>query len=731
MSDGSKQAANKAVMTMWENRRADYQRTQLESLRRSLQLTDQIISGRPDVRLRFSDVRPPDSQGRSGSKMDKSYSVACGETITINVKYIPKPTSPEGIANILGLDYHELAHVMLTPADRTVILNALQDKDKKNKTSQNFWPAFTILEEHRIETLMGARYPSLRKYFAYPVLSLLVKKTTSADMNTRHLLLHGRRYLPRKVRDTFREFFEKAYTPKAAREAEACIDEYRFLALTDKEAYNRAAILTNRFAELLDDLGITPPTPDHGDEQSTGSPNKVQDKKQVRQEHENMSKDAKADSSKQDEAEQKDPEYDGSDFNKDNQEGGDDNDGDSDDPSDGNDEQPESAESEPDEQSTGSGSGSDPQGKGKGDQGNNDRKSSGSGNSDSGGKGKQRSSVGTSQSPGKGGKSAGSGGGTDPIRKSPAPPAQPETLQPHQVHSAISQIMKDLLDDDEVNAEIKRYQSAMDESNDGLASVLGYTPEKEEKHFRSVTPEMFARSSALSDQLRQLWAKMEAGWNYGVEDGPRLNMMNAAMATEPEDYDTIYDDWTPGQQETSGTEVVIMGDRSGSMGGSRWATDDNPSLAKIVSQNIWEFMYALQEVDAKVTVLTYDGYCYTLYNRTENVTGAGWYELEGAGGTDPTSAFQEARRILTGSEMQNKLLVNFTDGGWGSSPEAIQESLDPLWDTVKVAILLGGMQTGSFRYKELFDIVGESSGDILDIISKAVIEIIQRSAGSL
>lgn len=721
-------AANKATKTMWENRRADYQRTQLESLRRSLQLTDQIVSGRPDVRLRFSDARPPDSNGRSSS-MGSSYSVACGETITINVKNIPKPTTPEGIANILGLDYHELAHVILTPADRTIILNALQDKDKKGKTSQNFWPAFTILEEHRIETLMGAKYPSLKKYFAYPVLSLLVKKTTPADMNTRHLLLHGRRYLPRKLRDTFREFFEKAYTKKDARDAEACIDEYRFLALTDNAAYARAAIITNRFARLLDELGITPPTPDHGDEQSTGSPNKVQDKKQVRQDHENMSKDAKAASDKQDKSEQEDPEYDGSDFNKEDQEGGEENDGDSNDQSDADDGQ-QGAESEPDEQSTGSGSGSDSEGEGKNDQGNNDRKSSGSGKSDTGGKGKQRSDVGSSQSPGKGGKSAGSGGGTDPIRKSPAPPEKPETLQPHQVHNAISKIMKDLLDDDEVNAEIKRYQSAMDESGDGLASVLGYTPEKEEKHFRSVTPEMFLRSSALSDQLRQLWAKMEAGWNYGVEDGPRLNMMNAAMATEAEDYDTIYDDWTPGQQETSGTEVVIMGDRSGSMGGSRWDTDDNPSLAKIVSKNIWEFMYALQEVDAKVTVLTYDGYCYTLYNRTENVTGAGWYELEGAGGTDPTSAFQEARRILTQSEMQNKLLVNFTDGGWGSDPATIQESLDPLWDTVKVAILLGGMETRSFRYKELFDIVGESSGDILGIISKAVIEIIQRSAGA-
>lgn len=740
-------ASGKALST----RDADIQRTKLESLRHSLQLTDQIMSGRDDIVLRFSAER------ENGQNIH-GYAITAGNVITVNVGAIPEPTSPSGIANILGLDYHELAHMWLTPADRNIILNNYKAKGVAAATSvsKNFWPAFGILEEARVETLAGTKYPSMRKYFAYPVLSLMVKKTDASNIYERHLLTHGRRFLPRKIRDTFREFFEKKYGVKAAREAEACIDKYRFLALTNGAQHQEAGDVIQRFARLLDDLNINPPEPHHSDgkgsnTQSQGSPNKNRNKSEARQEQQEMAKQAKEESDEQDAKEQEDPDYDGSNSGKqeegeENDEGGSDS-GNSGESSDGSDSQAgggegdESAESGSSEGSSGGSSG---KGGGEDDQGDDDRIPSGDSKPGQSGKGQsEQPNSKSSNKPMPNGPTAGTGSGSvDQIRKDKP---KPETYDsPYQISRAASEVADDLMDDEDFSEEIKRYQHTIDQSADGLKAMLKATPEKDPRHFREVTPEMFLRSQDVGNELRQIWAKMEAGWDYGVEDGPRLNMQNAAMATEPEDYETIYDDWSPGQQEASGLEVVIMGDRSGSMcdlayppGKPRSAmtwkeradiADKLPSLATKVSQNIWELMFALQEVDAKITVLTYDHDCYTFYERSETVTGNGWYELVPDGGTNPQEAFEEARRILAQSEMPNKLLVNFTDGGWGSDANKIKESLDAIPDVVKVAALLGNYTPENFAYRELFDVVQNTSGDILDIMSKAVYEIMQRSS---
>jgi hypothetical protein len=745
LADGRGVPRNK---TAWDIHQADIQRTQLEALRRSLQLTNQIMSGRDSSRLAFSN-----SKGGNGNNggMGHGFAITAGDVITINIDKIPDPTSPEGVANILGLDYHELSHMLLTPADRGIILNHYKPTQAQvgvsaaRAISKNFWPAYGVLEEARVETLMGAKYNSLRKYFAYPVLSLLVKRTTHEDLPTRHLLLHGRRYLPRKLRDTFREFFEKQYSEKDARRVEAIIDEYRFIALTNNERYEKAAGLINDFACILDDLGIDPPQPEHGGDgqQSQGSPNKGGNKTQTRQDQEQMSKQAKKESDEQDEEEEQDPQHDGSGFNDDS-EGGEDNDNESGSSSDSGDSQQGDDEESGSDSSAGSSSsrsGKDSKKSGGGSSGDDGGNSPGRDKSGKGSKGKSKPQNNKGpNNPVSGRPSAGTGSGGDQIEKSQP---KPDTYNRGALAGVMKDMLNDLMDDNEFKSEVQRYQNTMGQSSDGLASVLQKTPEKSPQHLREVTPEMFARSGMVSSELRMLWAKMEPGWNYGIEDGPRLNMNNAATATEPEDYDSIYDDWSPGQQENAGLEVVIMGDRSGSMASKFYEEDFNyyslteeqrkklneaPTLAGMVSMNIWELMFALQEVEAKVTVVTYDGYCYTFFERGETVNGNGWYELKAAGGTDPADAFQEARRILTQSEMPNKLLVNFTDGGWGTNPDRIKEALDPLYDTVKVAALIGGYKPEQFQYRESFDVVEATRGDILPIMAKAVTEIMQRSS---
>lgn len=736
------------------NKEEDLRKTRLETLRRSLQLTNRIMAGRDNVILRFSDVRLGDKKGQAGKPMGESYGVTSGNTITLNVDKIADPLSSQGIANILGLDYHELSHLLLTPADRNIFVNIYQGPPAQR--SQNFWGAFALLEEFRVETLMGGKYPSLRKYFAYPVLSLLVANTTPSDMNTRHLLLHGRRYLPRKIRDTFRDAFEKAYGEDKAREVEDCIDKYRFLVFTNPDAYTEGARQIQRMAMILDVLKITPPPAHHSQsgEQSQGTPNEVPDKKESRQDQERMAKSAKKDSDEQDRKEKSDSKRDASELSKEKDQEGGDNDG-SEGDDDGGDSSQGSGEQESDSQSDsdssesgkGSGSGSDSEKNGKDDSGDNSGNPSGGKKPGKGGKEKsQQSNNGSGDSVPNGSPSgAGSDRGGKIIDESES---VPETYANNfDLQAAAAQALNDLSDDEDVSAEVKRYQAAMDQSQNGLNSVLQRSPEKNPDKVRQVTSDMFLRSQLIADKLRQLWAKMEAGWEYGVEDGPRLNMMNAAMARDAEDYETIYDEWSPGQQDNSGLEVVIVGDRSYSTCAKVMPADfpkntrynylsesqkqifnKLPTVINLVSRNIWELMFALQEIEAKVTVIAHDHACYTFYDRQEVVTSNGWYELAAQGGTDPSDAFVEARRILTQSEMPNKLLVDFTDGDWGGDEKLIKENLDQLWDVVKVAVLIGD-HIDKFNFTSSFDVVERSAGDILNIISNAVIKIVERNAG--
>lgn len=708
----------------WQRHQADVKKTQLENLRRSLQLTDRILSERDNFLLRFAETK------EDGSAMGHSRAVTLGNVTTIDVDKVPNSLGAAGIANILGLNYHELSHFMLSPADLGVFLPYMG-----TRAPRNWQGAYSILEEHRIETLMGARYPSMRKYFAHPILSLAIPNIKQDQVSTQHLLLHGRRYLPRKIRDTFAKFFEDTYGKGALADVNRLIDEYRFIPFNEKADWEKGAQVITKFARLLENLGIEPPPPQHSEkgQQSNGQPN-AGNKAKERQDRQQMVQQAKQESEEQDEQEQDDPEYDGSEFGDDKQEEGEENERDDGDSGDDSDDESGDGSEEADSESGGS-KGSEPTSDSGQDSGRGGQDQQGGGKSNPG---KGEASQGRQNGNGRGDKqrgdskqsSAGSGAGSsDKVNKSK--PKQPETYNnKYEAAKAAAEYLEELANDEELQQDVQRYQDAMDQSQDGLRAMLGTAKEKHEKYLRQVTSEMFLRSGAVANTLRQIWARMESGWNYGVEDGSRLNMLNASLATEPEDYETIYDDWSPGQQDNSGLEVVILGDCSSSMSWTHVTTKDGqrgPALDTVVSQNIWELMYALQEVEAKVTVLTYDSDCYTFYDRSETVGTNGWYELEGGGGTSPLMAHEEARRILSGSEMPNKLLVNFTDGEWFGDKAEIAATLDPLWDVTKVAALLGGYSADQFTHRAAFDIVQNTSGDILDIMAEAVVDLLQKS----
>jgi len=723
----------------------DVLRTRLEGLRRSLELTDRVLSGR-DVTLKF-DLSPFASEPAS----------SLGNKITVNVGTIKNLGSSSALVSILGLNYHEVAHVRygVNPA-------SLQSSLGK-KAHTRFLEAYRIIEEARIETLLSTKYEKMKKYFAYPVVEFFVKNPNS--WKTAFLYLHGRRYLPRKIRDTFRNIFEERHGKDATEAFADLIDQYRVLSFRRAQGRIDAAKIINNFAELLD-LENFPHQETHDSERSKdgrsvpaedteADAEEAKEQTQQQDEKEEQGEDGsdfdepeeepEDDEDQEDESEEEEGEEDDGDTSDadDSDDVSDDGTGDladddeaedqgSDDPGD------EEPEDEPGEEgeSDGSGDGEDheedpPSGDGERGDGDSAGSNDADAESDGGGGSSREDSDGLPEEDSSSADGSGVGSG-DRAND----PGEFVIEDAEELAEAMGEILAGVLDSDEVQQDIENCKGAMDDAA-SLSSLLDRHPMSDAKNLLPVTSEMLREADRLQEPLRQLWAMMEPGWEYGLSEGARIDMNRAVLARDADDYDSIYVDWNEGQQDNAGLEVVVLADESSSMGGivpnpgenlndvpyeARW-DGSRRTRGQVVSKNVWELQYALQEIDAVVTVLTFSYNSRTLYDRNDRVTTKGYANLVPSGGTNPVEAIKEARRILTMSEMKNKMLVVISDGEWGFEKE-ITESLAAVEGAAKVAILIG---EDRFRYEKDFNVVARTTGSVFEPMAEAVVKITERN----
>jgi hypothetical protein len=708
--------------------------TRLEGLRRSLQLTDRVLSGDSRVTLRFD------------SKMGQHPALSRGPAITVFTSFIPDLESNSGLVHLLGLNYHEVAHVRysVNPSELSRKIGSLPHP--------RFTEAYQVLEEARVETLLVARYKRLAKYFTYPVIRHFVQDESTWP--TAFLFTHGRRYLPRRIRDTFRDEFLKQHTPQEADAFARLIDQYRLLPLTMDSYRRQAARIIEDFAKLMGSAGL-PNQGSHplneGGQTEEGYNKSAEVSLKPSKESGDDAKKAVQEAQEQDEKEQQGE--DGSGFDEEEEENGENSgeassgDGDEipdDDIPDGGagvlagDSEPEdqgsdkSGEEEPEDEPgeegepDGSGDGEDPEEEddepGDGDDSGNSSDNDGSGLGDSGGEGESQEG-GNSNPPADG---SGVGKGKGKRGKNPNPFVAEDA---DELADTLQEVVRAVLSDDDVQQELSGLRDAMEDAG-ALGSSL-------QPHFvRSrklvpVTPEMFREADRVKDVLRQLWAQMEPGWQYGLSEGARIDMNRAALAKGAEDYDSIYADWEPGQQDNSGLCVVVLADESGSMmHRSKNGSFFSSRRIDLVSQHVWELMYVLNEIEAEATFITYDTNARTLYERGETVTSSGYIQLEPLGGTYPVPAVEEARRILTLTEMRHRLFVVVSDGDWtssmsGQNGDLVTRSLEALGpDCTKVAILVGD---DNFVWANKFDVVGRTDGPIFEIMARAVVNLIERS----
>lgn len=701
------------------NRHRDELKTRLEALRSTLQLTDRVLTGNSKATLKFVDG---DLRGAQCPAM------SVGPAITVDLGQIKDVHTKAGLVKVLGLNYHEVGHVRYG-----IDIQRITSELKQAKHGR-FEQAYEVLEEGRIETLLCTRYEKLKKYLTFAVVEFFVDDKTAWD--TAFLYTHGRKYLPRTVRDTFRGIFEKQNGKELTSKMAALIEQYRVLSFGELANIQLAARLINRFAELMQEADL-PNNEPHKQRHVSGAMNTAAVKKSSDEDAEEAKKQAaeqkqeekggkdgsgfkpkQDDSEESEDEEQEEP----SEEDGEEEETEDDSEGGTGDASQEGDEEPsddseEEDGSSPEEgESDGPGGGEDLQ---EDDAGDSDGRNVGDspdaddpdmdfdgGGRDGGDDSDGLPEDGSSSTSSNG---AGTGAGRD----------QDFELDSEDLKEELLGTLSEVLDTEHVQNDVEQLQDAMDDQA-GLNSTL----DRRALSTDLVTPEMVLRSDRLAMALRELWAQMEPGWEYGLSEGSRIDMNRAAVIQEVADYEHIYVDWSEGQQDNSGLCAVILVDKSGSMGSPAYALDGAylGSRASVASQNLWEIRKALQEIEATTTVIDFDYYCCTMYDTDETVDPARYARLHASGGTNPMDALKEARRILSMTEMPNKLLVVVTDGEWGY--DRYEEVFSPLNDVVKVAILIGGT---TFSHSKYFDVTAKTGGDIFEPVAQAVTEITERN----
>lgn len=632
----------------------DVKKTQLEGLRWSLQLTDRTLSGVNAVKLTFQNSAQAAEHSRH-----PAYSI--GTDIFINKDKINEFESDRGIASLLGLNYHELAHVVYTWFNYHDILN------KMPSTPANFADAYNILEEARVESLLAARYPRMEKYFTL-VLADFIVGSQDPDI---FFLVHGRKYLPKKIRSMYRDFYVKSDGEERAAKAEALIDEYRTI-LYPRDM-DRAAQIIDEFCKLLPQSSTSEKphtgavTGSVGDKTATQNQRGAQKDAERAKDREGQNEDSGRDGAEDDQALPSD------------QGGGKGQEGD------------------------GSQSG-DQTGRGlDGDDSQDDHPGRGRG---------AAGDHGTSE----GGQNAGKGDG--------------DGGRPLSLKEIADDILEDLVDqilqDSSTQQDIASTRSAMHDLDNGMHSSIRKHPVLTAKPL-PVTDAMRERSARYAEALRQIWLAMEPGWTYGASEG-RLDMNRVFSASTPEEMESVYASWDEGQQHNSKARGVIISDESSSMR-AQVMNSNRVQIGRrdlIAARNIWEIKRACEEVDIDIAVITYDSTYRLLYDFGEPVDPNYYFHPCNGGGTEPEGAVYEARRILSQTEDPGRFLIVESDGEWLKNND-INDSLNSLDNVVKACGLIGFSPDKPWGFEDLFDIVRRSSGDMFGLMSEVVTQIMTRN----
>lgn len=413
-----------------------------------------------------------------------------GQTIYFRADKIDDLGSVQDLVRLNGLNYHELAHILYTPRAGTRLLQKV--------IADGYQYTFNILEDQRIETMLAGKYPSTKPYFVATFVRYCM--ANEEQMKTAHILAHGRRYLPREIREALSGMFEY---PKMQKEAEAIIDEYRFLTPFGADE-DRMFDLIKRLHILIQEnvpQNEQPSQECRSDSRTKGSHEGVRVQTSA-------SSEGKKDSERQ--------------------------------------ERQDAAEKAYEDSQDGDGSGNSQGGEEEG--GDEDGSGEESGDGDSSGSGKGQGAA----SSGEGGSGAGG----------PGEGRASGIVSDDQLKAILQEAMDDVLTNSEVQSDIIAKRSAIFGKPGSTESRFKYMSAR-----TAVPDAAYQLAATkASQEFQRLAADLDPGVKTHQSAG-RVNMKRVMQGGAQIDYDTAFDSWEEGQSDAAEIEVFFALDMSGSMGG--------------------------------------------------------------------------------------------------------------------------------------------------------------------
>lgn len=636
--------------------------------------------------------------------------------IYLNSSAFDEPGKTSTLLGMLGLNYHELSHLMFTPRGFKKWLV----REEGNK----FGLAWNIMEDQRIESFFTALYEPAGKFFAETFVRFIMGDDES-KWGQVFIWSYGRSFLPLELRQEFEARFAR---PDLIDEVKDIIDQYKALKIFDKSPVRSNAVkLTRRMVAVLDELNIRDndiPDCDGGDQgQGEPSDDKQDDarkKERQRRSREDRTGEDQSNFWDEDDEDEDDDESDGDDTGDGDDAEGDESDSDSDDGGDSSD-PGEDGESEDDSSDGGKSDDSDddgddsdstadsdsveddPSDDGEGSNGDSDRdgdSDDGDGMSGDDGDGQSEDDDESASD------DASDDGDSDGAGTSDQVESQ---FDDEELRDYLNDISEAIEQDEAVKDEVGRIQTAMNDNTDidvidfGRQSFDSIYPEPEEVQV----------VKTLTSDFQKLWAEAEPGWHYGSDVG-KLNVSNVIQ--NPEDFDQWFDEWDEGREIDTGLEVVILNDLSISMAGKE---------NLMASKALWMLKRSLDAVDAKVTVLGFHSWSVGLYDRNMKAesTIPVWRELGGS--TQPLHGFGLAKTIFDITTLPNCLLIVITDGEWTTvwtSEEDYIEAIDAIPATKMYVGVGAALDTDNAEAQKHFHVTANvnHATDLIPLAQKTI-----------
>ena len=195
--------------------------------------------------------------------------LALSEAVSIEDPIESEIEVAQVLTSTYGAMKHEMCHILYTPRfDSTIMAHVRALK----YTYPNIMYVWNMIEDARIEMLYTMRYPTVKHEFtvmvARWVLMADIDDPNGSILATAFPLVHGRKYLPAKLRNSLEEMFDANF-PHATERVKEIIDEYVRSNPHDDAKAQHIAALIGELHGLLFDKPEQGNTPSSGGDEST------------------------------------------------------------------------------------------------------------------------------------------------------------------------------------------------------------------------------------------------------------------------------------------------------------------------------------------------------------------------------------------------------------------------------------------------------------------------------